>query len=311
VAEAIVKDILKPAAYSEDLKKALSEAEVILDCSASAAVARFIALDLAYPSRRISLFLSPSGNDSVLLSEDSKRQIHLDQIEMQYYRFIVNNKALRGHLSISGKQLRYGNSCSDINSSIPQDMTALHSAIDSRALRNAMSKDTAKIIIWRSDSSDLSVKSYSLTPIKMIKINTGEWIIYLDDWLLDKIFTARISRLPSETGGVLIGSFDMQRKIVYIMDTLLSPPDSKEWPAVYIRGCQGLSQKMDEISKMTLGRLEYVGEWHSHTGNSFAPSDTDKEAFSWLSDMRLPDGLPAIMLIAAARKYAIFLGYML
>jgi len=310
VAQPIIKDILKPAEYSEDLKKALSEAEVILDCSASAAVARFIALDLQYTPRRISLFFSPSGNDSVLLSEDSRRQIPLDQIEMQYYRFIVHNEDLKGHLSVPEKQLRYGNSCSDINSSMPQELSALHSAIGSRALRNAISEDSSKIAIWRADPVDLSVKSYSFSPIKMTKIDAGGWTICLDDWLLDKIFAARISRLPYETGGVLVGSFDMQRKIAYIVDTLLSPPDSKEWPAVYIRGCQGLAQKMEEISKMTLGRLEYVGEWHSHTGSSFTPSDTDKEAFSWLSDMRLPDGLPAIMLIAAEKKYAIFLGFM-
>ncbi len=310
IAYPIIKDILKPADYSEDLKKALSEAEVILDCSASAAVARFIALDLPYSSRRISLFLAPSGNDSVLLSEYSKRQVTLYQVEMQYYRFLINNEDLKGHLFVSEKQLRYGNSCSDINSSIPQELAALHSAIGSRAFRNAISEDSSKIAIWRANPADLSVKNYSFSPIKMTKIDTGGWDICLDDWLLDKIFAARVDKLPNETGGVLVGSFDMQRKIAYIIDTLLSPPDSKEWPAVYIRGCHGLAQKMKEISDMTLGRLEYMGEWHSHTGDSFLPSGADKQAFSWLSDMRLPDGLPAIMLIAADKKYAIYLGYM-
>ncbi len=310
IAKPIIHDILKTVNYGEDLKKALSEAEVILDCSASTAVARFITFDLSCSSRRVSLFLTPSGNDSVLLSEDSKRQVPLDQIEMQYYRFLVNEKELMGHLSVSEKQLRYGNSCSDINSSIPQELVALHAAIGSRAFRNAISEDVSKIMIWRANPVDLSVKSYSFPPIKMIKIDAGGWTICLDEWLLDKIFAARVSKLPCETGGILVGSFDMQRKIAYIIDTLLSPPDSKEWPAVYIRGCQGLAQRMKEISDLTLERLEYMGEWHSHTGNSFAPSEADKQAFSWLSDMRLPDGLPAIMLIAADKRYAIFLGYM-
>lgn len=306
----IIKDILKPSDYSEDLKKSLSEAEVILDCSATLSVARFIALDLPCFARRISLFMTPSGNDSVLLLEDSKREVPLDQIEMQYYRLLVYEKDLAGHLSLPERQMRYGNSCRDINFSLSQELVALHSAITSRALRKAIDKDTSGIMIWRANPDDLSVKSHSFHPAKMIKIDADGWTIYTDEWLLDKIFAARVAKLPNETGGVLVGSFDMQRKIVYIIDTLLSPPDSKEWPATYIRGCQGLANRMKEISDMTLERLEYVGEWHSHTGKECSPSEEDKQAFSWLSDMRLPDGLPAIMLIAADKNHAIYLGYM-
>jgi len=311
VAQPIIRDILRPSQYNEDLKKALSAADIILDCSATLSVARFIALDLPSSSRRISLFLAPSGNDSVLLSEDSKREIPLDQIEMQYYRLLINEKELEGHLSASERQLRYGNSCSDINSSMSQELVVLHSAIGSRSLRKAINDDVSRITIWRANPDDLSVRSHSFSPIKMTEVKTGSWSIYFDEWLLNKIFAARVAKLPNETGGVLVGSFDMQRKIVYITDTLFSPPDSKEWPTVYIRGCQGLAQRMKEIGDMTFERLEYVGEWHSHTGGSCSPSGEDKQAFAWLSDMRIPDGLPAIMLIAADKKSAIYLGSMI
>jgi hypothetical protein len=69
---------------------------------------------------------------------------------------------------------------------------------------------------------------------------------------------------------------------------------------------------MKEIGDKTLGRLEYVGEWHSHPQNSSCmPSGDDKQAFIWLADMRRPDGLPAIMLIAGDKgKYAFYLGTM-
>ena len=55
----------------------------------------------------------------------------------------------------------------------------------------------------------------------------------------------RNAKLPNETGGVLVGSLDLERKIAYVIDTVPSPPDSEEWPTVYIRGCRGLRRQVD------------------------------------------------------------------
>lgn len=104
----------------------------------------------------------------------------------------------------------------------------------------------------------------------------------------------------------------MQRKIVYVVDTILSPHDSQEWPTVYIRGCQGLKQKLDYVNNTTAGRLEYVGEWHSHPqGCGCQPSKDDFTAFCWLSDIMKADGLPPLMLIAGdSNHYAFYLDQM-
>ena len=42
--------------------------------------------DISSNARRILIFLSPSGNDSVMLTEDVNRKITLDCLEIQYYR---------------------------------------------------------------------------------------------------------------------------------------------------------------------------------------------------------------------------------
>ena len=230
IAQSVIKDILKSSVYSDELKRALAEADIILDCTASSAATRYISRDIASSSRRFSLFLNPSGTDSVLLAEDSKREIPLDQVEIQYYRLLVNEKKLEGHLTNSGKQFRYGNSCSDVNTTLSQEFISLHSAICSRAFRHTVSDGSAKIKCWRADPTDFKVNSYVFTPNKMIEIPTGDWVIYTDEWLIAKIYKAREGKLPNETGGVLVGSFDMQRRIIYVVETLLSPPDSKEWP---------------------------------------------------------------------------------
>lgn len=72
IACAIVADVLAPGKNAEHLSKSYSDSSVILDFSASQAVARHLALDVAASARRISLFLNPTGTDLLLLAEDSE-----------------------------------------------------------------------------------------------------------------------------------------------------------------------------------------------------------------------------------------------
>jgi integrative and conjugative element protein (TIGR02256 family) len=303
IATALVADVLNPGTLAERVDKALTSADIILDTSASVAVARYLACDIDPPARRLSLFLNPSGLDLVLLAEDMEGKTPLDFLEMQYYRHLINEPSLRNHLRQSDNRIRYARSCRDLSGTIPQDLVALHAAIGSRALRRAVANEGASIAIWQADSDNLSVKGMQVDVAEMIEQHLGDWILRTDQRLLDKILQARLEKLPNETGGVLIGSFDTQRKIVYVLDTVLSPPDSTEWPAVYIRGCQGLTQRVEEIATITAGMLEYVGEWHSHPhARNCTPSSDDRKAFIWLANQMKKEGLPALMLIAGDHK---------
>lgn len=122
--------------------------------------------------------------------------------------------------------------------------------------------------------------------------------MYADHLLLEEISRARAAKLPNETGGVLIGAFDTLRRIVYVVVQVPSPPDSTEWPTLYIRGVQGLRERVEAIGRITAGNLIYVGEWHSHPdGVGCSPSNDDRKVFDWLRELRKVDGLPPVMLI--------------
>jgi hypothetical protein len=285
----------------ERLQRLISEADIILDVSTSIAVARHLALDLASGGRRISMFMNPSGYDLVVLAEDKDRKITLDQIEMQYYRYLLHHQEIfREHLN-GTNSIRYSRSCRDITSTIPQDVVALQASICSRALRRIANTQQASIEIWQTDPFTFSVKHTAVSVVNTIKKHIGEWTVCTDGWLLQRLIELRQGKLPNETGGVLVGSFDMQRKIVYIVDTIPSPSDSKEWPTVYIRGFQGLSNQMENINKLTNGGLEYVGEWHSHPdGYGCLPSVDDQKAFVSLKEHMAMEGKPVLMLIVGA-----------
>jgi proteasome lid subunit RPN8/RPN11 len=303
IASAIVANVLSPGEHVEAVAIAFKNADIILDTSSSVAVARYLARDINSPARRVSLFLNPSGTDIVLLAEDLSRQTTLDFLEMQYYRSLIHEPTLRNHLQQTGSRIRYAQSCRDLSSDIPQDLVALHAAIGSRALRAVGSDAKARIAIWQTDSNDLSTTSKKIVSSERIEQRIHDWTLCTDQDLLDKIWQARVEKLPNETGGVLIGSFDMQRKIVYVVDLVPSPPDSTEWPTVYIRGCKGLIQSVGEIERITAGMLEYVGEWHTHPRNcGCSRSEDDRKAFGWLAKNMHTSGLPALMLIVGDYK---------
>jgi proteasome lid subunit RPN8/RPN11 len=296
IAEALAVNVLEPSA-AERIARHYEKADLIIDASTSLAVEHYLARDVASPARRISIFLNPAGTDSVLLAEDSGRRVTLDCLEMQYYRAITNVPVLDRHLETQTGAIRFARSCRDVSSTIPQDSLALHSAACTRGIRNAIAADDPRILIWRA-GADFSIETYSVPVCEVVQQQIGAWTIWTDAWFLQRVQQAREDKLPNETGGVLIGAFDMQRQIVYVVDTIPSPADSSEWPTAYIRGSEGLLQRIEQIQGITAGNLEYVGEWHSHPfGCPASLSEDDVKALAWLQEMMSNQGLPAVMLI--------------
>jgi hypothetical protein len=311
IVNGITANIMTTTAIPE-IMSALEHAQVIVDASTSIPAARYLTHNIDSPARRISVFMNPTATDLVVLAEDTKREIPLDMLEMQYYRNLLYEPALEDHLRQSGERVRYASSCRDISATIPQDLIALHAAICSRSLRKIVGNDEAVIAVWHSEDDELNVKRYHYLVSPVLRHKVGEWTVCTDQWCISKLSAARANKLPNETGGVLIGSYDMQRKIVYIVDTILSPPDSHEWPTVYIRGYSGLKQGLERVTRITDDRLDYVGEWHSHpAGIGCVPSQDDQQAFIWLTQVMEIDGHPPLMLIAGDnQQYAVYLGQM-
>jgi hypothetical protein len=165
------------------------------------------------------------------------------------------------------------------------------------------------IAIWRSDDA-ANVRRVDVRPSRVVRQPVGEWTVITDGGLLRELSKLRKEKLPDETGGVLLGSFDLDRGILYIVDLLPSPPDSEEWPTLYIRGCKGLRKAVETIADKTDGMLEYVGEWHSHPDSvSTAPGSDDEQVFHWLAESMNKEGLPPVMMIAGDQdRFSCFVG---
>ena len=93
-----------------------------------------------------------------------------------------------------------------------------------------------------------------------------------------------------------------------MLNSILSPPDSLEWPTIYIRGSKGLEKQVESIKGKTQNNLGYIGEWHSHPDNArCSMSKDDKEAFAWLNEIMTAAGLRTLMLIVCDKgQYSFF-----
>lgn len=297
--QGVPANLLRLGPHEEALSCPAQEADLVVDMSTSVAVSRRLAREWAPQTRKVSLFLNPAGTDLVLLAEDAGRSVRLDCLEMQYYRHITAHpEQYAQHLRGTDGSVRYGNTCRDVSSRIPQDAIATLSGIASRAVRQVAADPQARIVIWQSHVQWLGVTVDEVRVQPVTSANSGAWSIIVDAHVCEAAQELRTSKLPNETGGVLLGSFDAQRKLLYVVDALPAPPDSREAPGAFERGTEGLPEQRKEIAEMSATWLDYIGEWHSHPpGCSTNRSSADCRQCEWIARTMHVEGLPGLMMI--------------
>jgi hypothetical protein len=299
VCSPLVANVMDPGENRPELTRLLKSADIVLDMSASISVARELALNADSKARRLSVFLNAAGDSVVLLLEDAGRKYRLDSLEMQLYRAVVHDPKLETYLATPGGTIRPGQSCREVTSQIAQSQVSTLCGIAAEAIRRFTSSPDAAILIWRQQEASLAIEAISILPASPTVARRGRWTVIWDGGLLEHLGEWRKRRLPNETGGILLGHFDMSRQILYVVDMLPSPPDSAEWPTAYIRGWKGLGRELTKVHTRTAGMLNYVGEWHSHPdGYGVSPSNNDRGVLKWVAEYQAKDGLPGLISIA-------------
>jgi len=176
---------------------------------------------------------------------------------------------------------------------------ALLSALGARGLVEAMKSDQAVVRVWNvAETGAVQLIERRGAPTHHAII--GDWTIAYDDDLLAELGRLRDSRLPRETGGVLLGIADMSRKSIHVVHALPEPEDSRGSPEGFERGVVGLKAAVSSVVESSLHQLSYVGEWHSHPRKSSPlPSAIDLAQIVWLGSELEHEGLPGLMAIAA------------
>ena len=299
---AIIADFLEPRDRAPDIEAAVSNADLLVDLSASPAVLGRLT-DLPSNARRISLFFNPTGSDLVLLAEDAKRAYRLDALEAEYLARAATHAELEGHFD-QGREgfVRYGNACRDLSRPLPPWKVALLSAIGAEQLQRAAGRDDASLTVWRLND-DGGVTHVDLGVPPPPRAGGETWHLTVSGRCLEEVRRLRTQALPSETGGVIVGAVDYDRRTIHASVVLPAPPDSKQSPTHFERGSSGLKGAVRKIRVRSAHQLDYIGEWHSHPdGVAARPSADDDNVFVFLRDRLGRAGKPYIMMIVGQHE---------
>jgi len=308
-AMAIYANVIQPKTEAPKVVAAITSSDLVIDASASIAVARHLAFTRGGP-RRISVFFSPSGLDIVMLCESRAPGISLMTLEAQYYRAIIDNPVLDGHLAAPPGQVYPVGSCRHASTVLSYAKASALVGLASVLLESQVESEGAAITILRMDRATGAVAHNSIVVADPISQTFEDWTICFDAAVDAELRRMRAAGLPTETGGVLIGFYDLPRKLVYVVKAMPPPPDSTQATTSFERGTNGVVDALSDISRKTQGQVGYVGEWHSHPdGAGATPSCMDVSQLVWLIDRLSIVEQPAVMIIVGEEGPSLNVGF--
>lgn len=282
------------------VKDAMLNADLVVDATTTLEVPREMSQREGMP-RCVSVFLTPSGQNSALLFESSDCQVRLDSLEAQYYRAILNSDWGPGHLAGHSGNLWVGAGCRDFSTIISQETVTLHAAVLASQIRQLRDQQSPCIRVWSLSSDIGNILAWDVPIHFPIYCFHKGWKVLWDEGIVDKLRRIRNSGLPKETGGVIVGYIDHKIQSIIIVDVLKAPPDSEADQTGFTRGAEGLKETLDEIARRTANIVGYLGEWHSHPlFVSAYPSQMDRELIELLAETRALEGEPALMVIVGS-----------
>jgi proteasome lid subunit RPN8/RPN11 len=298
VAKAIPANLFDPGEGGAAVEHALSEADIIIDATASLVAVRKLS-DHPSKARRMSAFFNPSGEAAVLLAEPEDRAVTLRDLEAQYLALVLRTPRLADHLGKLAETIAYTGACRAITNRIPEWRATILSGLAAGGIGYAVDTADGMISIWTlAPTGEVSLDTAPVEPVGHYQ--AMDWTITINAGLADRIVEMRNSCLPAETGGILFGLVDIPAKSIHLVMATPAPSDSIEEPGGFVRGMGGVDEMMEDVRRRTAGQVRYVGEWHSHPPQASArPSSTDGRQLDWLAALMGMDSMPALMLISA------------
>lgn len=296
------------ATGNTELEAALTEACLVIDASTTLEYPR-IASDKPKPARHMSVFVTPSGNSSVILAETADRSITLRTVESQYYRALIDNPWGQTHLAGNWGTFWSGASCRDISFKLSLAQVQGHAANLAQMVMRFAKADDARIAVWHRDTETGAVNAYTIPTYKESMYAIGDFSVYIDEGIEAELRAMRIACLPNETGGILLGYHDLSLKTIIIVKACPAPIDSVGTPISFVRGTYDVAEAVKSSAARTANIVGYVGEWHTHPrGHTANASRDDVVQLVGLTLSMVEDGLPALQLIVGESDINILIG---
>lgn len=136
--------------------------------------------------------------------------------------------------------------------------------------------------------------------LKNIKLGIS---ISIDSKLLEVLQTLGEKHLPNEFGGILVGYYSNDSRLLTITETIL-PTKFKSSLYSFQRDTTGAEEELQALYSMKPQQY-YVGEWHTHPNASPIPSGIDINAMnSIISSKKVVILNPVLLIIGYSNGLA-------
>ena len=133
-----------------------------------------------------------------------------------------------------------------------------------------------------------------------MKYDINNLKIIVNDIIFDDIRRYYCSNTNYETGGILLGKFNKENRVVEITEVyeLKTNFFSK---ILYKKSARKAQKIINRRWNETDGVINYIGEWHTHPNMKAVPSSTDINSLKEISE-KVKGVLPGTILIIAGKE---------
>ena len=124
--------------------------------------------------------------------------------------------------------------------------------------------------------------------------------IIVNDKILDNIRRYYCSNINYETGGILLGKFNKENRVIEITEVYeLKTNLFREF--CIKRSARKAQKIINRRWHETNGAINYIGEWHTHPNMQAVPSSTDINSLKEITE-KVKGVLPGTILIIAGKN---------
>jgi len=132
------------------------------------------------------------------------------------------------------------------------------------------------------------------------QIANKESRVFLSNQLLERVYEVASEHYPKEFGGIFTG-FRNEKDVTIVDFEIPSKFESSDHQ--FVRHTESLNEYLKGIYERSSGRMEYLGEWHSHPNGSADYSSNDLKSMLNISrDPKVKIKTPILMILSLTRR---------
>jgi integrative and conjugative element protein (TIGR02256 family) len=250
----------------------------IMDFTASPAFFNTLSIaDIIVDKNVLSAMISDFGNLGILYREGNGRNPRVDDLQAHLYSLSLHKSEIKDWLqreklahSNTNINVRVGIGCNSETTVLADDKISSHASFFTGIIKKEMNNvpDIGKISLCQitdDGSYGISTDTIEVVPVHIYQaINDPNWSVRIQNEVHNKIMKEFSNAKRNETGGVFIGYCNYKTKIIYVVDSISAPRDSKANSVHFMRGIDGLPEEIKTIRDCSGGQIGYIGEWHTH-----------------------------------------------